>query len=356
MGAPTEVYVDPAIAGNSGTGTIGDPYGDLQYALNTKVRDSTNGDRFNVKAGTAEVLAATLSFATYGTPTAAAPCIIQGYTSAANDGGIGEISGDATYKIMVLLQYCSIIDMKMGNCGSAQIISDGGDCSYVNCEFHTTTNTGYCVNPYRYCVVINCYLHDMEGTMLGVDNHSYAHYNTFLEGGKTSIAALKLNTNSEALGNIISVCSTANGIQCESNCKVLFNSIYGAASNGSGIIASGRAAVYLGNIIEGFSGSGGEGIYINDAYPVKHIGWNAFYNNATNINGTAYIDLGNNQTLSASPFVNAAGNDFRLVPGVLQRGGWPQATRKGLSLTDWNSFGAIAPLPSMRRARAVMIG
>ena len=57
--AITEVYVDPAINGNSGTGTLVDPYGDLQYALDTKARDSTNGDRFNIKAGTAEVLAVT---------------------------------------------------------------------------------------------------------------------------------------------------------------------------------------------------------------------------------------------------------------------------------------------------------
>lgn len=81
--AITEYYIDPAIDANSGTGTIGDPFGDLQYALDTVTRDGTNGDRFNVKAGTAEVLTAALSLATYGTPTEAAPLVIQGYTSAA---------------------------------------------------------------------------------------------------------------------------------------------------------------------------------------------------------------------------------------------------------------------------------
>ena len=62
--AITNYYVDPSINANSGTGTIGDPFGDLQYALDTVTRDSTNGDQFNIKAGTAEVLTGTLDFST----------------------------------------------------------------------------------------------------------------------------------------------------------------------------------------------------------------------------------------------------------------------------------------------------
>ena len=356
--AISEVYVDPSIAGNSGTGVIGDPYGDLQYALDTEARDATNGDRFNVKAGTAEILTATLSFTTYGTPTVAAPLIIQGYTSAADDDGIGEISGGGTYKIATFPASTGVQDMKLGNCGSAVILTDGGDCSYVNCEIHTTTNTGACVAPYRGALLLNCYLHDMEGNMIGFDQNSTAMYCTLLEGAATSIYGIKLNANCAAIGNVVSVCSTGVGISAEneSNAKIMNNTVYGAASNGSGIIMPGRASFCIGNIIEGFSASGGEAILINGSNDVRQIGWNAFYNNATNINGSSYVDLGNDQTLSVSPFVNAASQDFRLLPGVLQRGGWPQSIRKGLSITDWRAFGAIEPLPSMRRSRAVMIG
>ena len=90
--AITNYYVDPAINANSGTGTLGDPFGDLQYALNTITRNATDGDRINIKAGTAEVMAAAISLTTYGTPAQAAPLIFQGYTSAQGDGGIGEIN------------------------------------------------------------------------------------------------------------------------------------------------------------------------------------------------------------------------------------------------------------------------
>ena len=88
---PTVYYVDPAIDADSGAGTVGDPYGDLQHCLDTITRDTGQGDRICVKAGTDEVLAASLTLATYGSPSPYVPLIIQGYTSAAQDGGIGVI-------------------------------------------------------------------------------------------------------------------------------------------------------------------------------------------------------------------------------------------------------------------------
>lgn len=114
--AITEYYVDPAINANSGTGTIGDPFGDLQYGLNTVTRNATDGDRFNIKAGTAEVMAAAIDLTTYGTPTQAAPLIFQGYTSAQGDGGIGEINnGGANVSVIssTTLTFIHWIDLKL---------------------------------------------------------------------------------------------------------------------------------------------------------------------------------------------------------------------------------------------------
>ena len=51
---------------NIGSGSSGDPWADLQYALDNDPRDSTNGDRFNIKAGTDETLAEKISLSTYG--------------------------------------------------------------------------------------------------------------------------------------------------------------------------------------------------------------------------------------------------------------------------------------------------
>ncbi len=53
--ALTEIYVDPAIAADSGAGTEGSPYGDLEYAIEQETFDLTNGTRVNIKAGTDEL-------------------------------------------------------------------------------------------------------------------------------------------------------------------------------------------------------------------------------------------------------------------------------------------------------------
>ena len=47
MTTPTELYVDPSIAADSGAGTIGDPYGDLEYCIEQETFDLTNGTRIN---------------------------------------------------------------------------------------------------------------------------------------------------------------------------------------------------------------------------------------------------------------------------------------------------------------------
>lgn len=128
MGTPTDYYVDPSIAGNSGSGTIGDPYGDLQHALDSVTRDSTNGDQFNIKAGTDEILSAALDLSTYGTPSKSARVFFRGYTTSKGDGGIGGISGGGSVAILAAtVQYITWRDMHLHNCGSADIVqaSDG---------------------------------------------------------------------------------------------------------------------------------------------------------------------------------------------------------------------------------------
>ena len=82
---PTDVKCTQA----AGTALL--PFHTVQGALDLTTRNATDGDRINVKAGTADTLNATLSYTTYGTPVSGAILIIQGYTSTAGDGGIGEI-------------------------------------------------------------------------------------------------------------------------------------------------------------------------------------------------------------------------------------------------------------------------
>ena len=106
----TEVYVDPSINFDSGTGTLVDPYGDLEYAIREETFDLVNGTRLNIKAGAVETLVAPLntSFAdtsvsiawpigATGTPSVT----LQGYTATAGDGGQGDISGGGLVSILL---------------------------------------------------------------------------------------------------------------------------------------------------------------------------------------------------------------------------------------------------------------
>lgn len=87
-----DYYVNPALASNTGTGTVGDPFGDLQHALNSVMRSAT-GDTFTVTEGATEILAANLSYAIYGAPTATGWLSVIGAGSGAtiNCNGFGTV-------------------------------------------------------------------------------------------------------------------------------------------------------------------------------------------------------------------------------------------------------------------------
>ena len=143
MAAPTEIYVDPSIAADSGAGTIGDPYGDLQYALNTATQDGTSGNRFNIKAGTYEVVASALTYTgTYGNPSGSAPLIFQGYTSAAGDGGLGQIDFSAGSHLFCAVDaYVRFVDLEFKNSTGTFLDLDQTNMMAIRCTFHDTTGT-----------------------------------------------------------------------------------------------------------------------------------------------------------------------------------------------------------------------
>lgn len=350
--AITEVYVDPSIAANSGSGTIGDPYGDLQYALNSVTRDATNGDRFNVKAGTDEVLTASLSFATYGTPSSGAPCVFQGYTSAQGDGGIGGISGAATYSIIntTTLDYIIFIDMHLHNSGAAVVARVDDFCQFINCEVDNSTGNG--IQGDIGLTVIGCYIHNI-GTY-GINNSATGSliYANYLENGANSFA-IGINTSNAVyvIGNIIDIGSGGSeGIRLTGGSgSAINNSIWANGSTGAGIVCVNGIGqhVVLNNVIEGFSGAAAEGILTQTSASMALYGHNKVYNCTTNfsISGVIFVDLGNNDSLSASPFVNASGGDFTLTATAAALYSWPE-TFTQLALANYMNLGALQIAPA----------
>lgn len=355
MGTPSQSYVDPAIAANSGTGTIGDPYGDLQYALNTQTRDSTNGDQFNIKAGTDEILAAALTLATYGTPTLAAPLIFRGYTSAADDGGIGGISGNGSLA-MFASTYAQIylIDLHLHNSGSATILTIGTG-HVIHCEIENTTGGGVVLGANA--VMVGCYLHDIGA--VGVSGGILVEGN-FLGNGASKKFATAIGDCPYVFNNIIKLDGSSGGISANLSNGAWFqnNTVWSNGGTGVGInggTSNTRFVRFLNNIVEGFSGTGGVG-YRSQGNLIVVYGYNKFYNNATNESFSTNVtfDLGGNAALSASPFVNPSGDDFRIkaISGI-KAGAFP-ATFYGSQTNQYMDIGAAQRMEFTARTRSLM--
>lgn len=321
--AITDHYVDPG-GGNdtTGDGSIGTPWATVQKALDTITRDATNGNRINIKAGTADVLGAALTLATYGTPSAGAPLVIQGYTSAAGDGGIGEISGGGTYAIFLTVSNSykgniRWVDLKLGNTGGQVILGLGGaPTSYVvNCEFHTSSSaTPLEINGSSYDIfVIGClFSNSLTGNYSLRIDRGVVYGCRFVKTGGTSCI---YNFGLVHIFNSVFDISTDTSLAAittagTSHCFVANNTIYSASANTSTAINFGSGFMFN-NVIVGYSGAGGTAIASND---LGINGANAFYNCTTGQGAASKWrkDLAANLSLASDPYIDAANDDFKI--------------------------------------------
>jgi len=272
--AITQYYVSPA-SGNdtTGNGSSGTPWATVQKALNTITRNATDGDQINVQAGGTDTLSAALSLATYGTPTAAAPLIIRGYTSAANDGGIGVISGGGNYAVLsnYALDHVYLLDLHLTNAGSNFVVQLHDYCAIVNCEIDTNGGDVYsCVQLTGLSRIERCYVHDAAAHGIKLTGAGQALYNYVEDCGD---AATKYQISLEGVGaqareNVCRAPATASGIYANSYGGVVSGNTIRSATNGAGKglnVAGVSNLTLINNVIEGFSGAGGTGITFNAA-------------------------------------------------------------------------------------------
>ena len=310
MGALNDYYVDPSIAGNSGTGTSGDPYGDLQYALDQITRDATDGDRINVKAGTDEILSSALSYATYGTPSVSAPLVIQGYTSSQGDGGIGVI--DCNSNQCSNQAYVSFIDMEVKGSGANAIF--GNVAMLLKCVLHDSS--GGLMNAVDATLIGN-HIYDISAATL-VACASFCY--NYVDNTQTKKATTRIYDTSSAesrvVGNIFVMDSSGcDGVSLQDDsAHCVGNSILASGATGAGISidVNRERLVVLNNLVEGFSGAGGVGFDGNSRSEGYHVfAGNAAYNNTTDYaNDADSLFSEDNETLGASPFAKSGSNTF----------------------------------------------
>ncbi len=313
-------FVDPSIAANSGTGTLGDPYGDLQYALDTITKAST-GDQINIKAGTAEVLTASLDRSSYGTPGFTSPLIFRGYTSSENDGGVGEISGNGSFGIYSGGGDCVyFVDLNLHNCGSADVLTLTRYSGAFRCEISDTTGDGIVLASQGYNRVCGCNVHDVGGRGIhGSGNEPNFVVNNYLKNGTNQFsAAIATIAYGVITRNIISVDGGSNGIDCEAGnnfaTEVTHNTVFSDAGTGTGILVGGGAADALNmhiasNVVQGFSGSGGQGIDLNATTRPAVVEDNVVNDCATAYPANGLILAFTDNTTAASSVLSESGSD-----------------------------------------------
>lgn len=318
MAAPTETYVDPSIAGDSGAGSSGDPYGDLQYALNTMTRDGTDGDRINIKAGTDEILAAALTLATYGAPTAAAVLVFEGYTSTAGDGGIGGISGNASVSVMAstAYDYIGFKNLHLHNCGSSTwVLQVDNSCKVINCEIDNCEGGG--LDGDTGFMVYGCNIHNLGGTGIAWGGSYGAVVGCYFTNG-ANVMTTCIDTAihyGHIMFNVMSLTSTTEGIDVDGDPSLVMHNSLFTTGTGIGIDATystyGNYSSFLNNVIEGFS----TGLLLNtDASTnLPIVLGNAGYGNDTDISLHADNFLeSDNESLGASPFAKSGSDTYAL--------------------------------------------
>lgn len=324
MASPTEYYIDPTVASDGGAGTSGSPWtradgNVLQYALDNITRDTTNGDRINVKSGTPHTgMTATISYATYGAPDANEPLIVQGYTSSANDGGVGSLHMNSLRSFASFMNYVSFVNISF----DLARVDLGGHGQACNCTIENVSS-GTALTVRASALASGCEIY-VSGAAIGVDisaGSSAKLQNSYIE---LADSASGKGIDVQSFANSVERCivkmgtGSAVGIDVGSYTVTVSNcSIYSNGGTGSGIectFSLRRTVLINNNLIEGFSGTGGHGIKLAASTENATIVGNAVYNCDTAYDThDEWVMQGSNETLSASPFTDAANDDFTPV-------------------------------------------
>lgn len=335
--AKSEYYVDPL----NGSDTTGDGLSDatawqtVQKALDSITKNTTDGDRINVKDTADDVLSAQLSFTAIGGYSLTYGLLIEGYTSTAGDGGVGGISGGGTTGIITSTRsYIGFRNMHLHNTGANAILSISRG-TVEGCEFDNSSYTSNVVQVSEGSCV-NCYFHNTDGEALRIINGA-ACGNYFKQGATYNFdSAILAAGNSFVLRNIISVDGASNGISTETNpCTIANNSILSASGSGNGIsiTTNNYASSYVNNLIEGFSA----GITKSSRDMVMCSSNTAFNcTTAFDFGGEFLISL-DNAVAGSTPFKKAGADTFANRFSYFE----PDTSYAGTSISGNGSRGAV---------------
>ena len=147
--SPTEYFVDPLSGSDSNGGSSdADAWLTVQHALDTITRNSTNGDRINIKSSATITATSSLSFSSYGSTGTGNMLYFEGYDSSQGDGGMFSVDLNNTSTVWINNRsYTSVKngEFSNGNSSTGMVrLSNGGILS--GCYFHNGGSCGALVS------------------------------------------------------------------------------------------------------------------------------------------------------------------------------------------------------------------
>lgn len=351
-----EVFVDPSLNSDTGNGvSLGTAYGDLQYAINNTTL-GTEGTRFNVVGGTAEVLTAALSFVAgfTGTPSSTAPIIIQGCTSTPGDGGRGSIQG-TTNSVQILADATAdgpivFIDMDLSP-GAANGLQGNETLVFIDCDISGVERLTQCNSVF----MVGCYATHTDSTnstMIGSDTDNYGYiFGCHLVAAPTTdewMAVRRTLTIFSVLDARAVTNGGFNGVNGRDFLSFINNTFLGNSAptgSGAGVIKHNAYNTHsaISNAFEGFTntnpanftGAEGSSSVIGNAEYGSTAGFSIVTNDADE-----YAVVEGNIEAIASVFEDFAGGDFTAAGEALEAG-WPSSYLGLPGLTSNIDAGAI---------------
>tara|TARA_R110000772_G_scaffold267971_1_gene393532 strand:- start:6760 stop:7755 length:996 start_codon:yes stop_codon:yes gene_type:complete len=324
--AITEHYVDLTIGTPTGTGTSGNPYGTIEFALATAVQGG-NGDRFNC-FGSVVLSAAITSLGR--TPTTSRPCCFQGISTTPGDGGRGDFSGGGAVGFMnTSASNIYLIDLDIHSGGVASNLAQIGQRSAVlNCSLYDHQGTTG-LNTGTRTLVKNCFVTDIAG--YGISIQSGSVHMCRLEDGLVSQFTIALRCESAQAvvvsSNELIMRGSGTAISLAGMCSARQNSIYAHGTTGRGIGGT-TSGVFeaSNNVVEGFSGVGGSGIVGSSSKSSPYWEGNAVFDCTTpySFASSHLKGMTDNEILTSSAFRDAPNGDLSLVvSGNVREGSLP---------------------------------
>ncbi|HUW09558.1 MAG TPA: hypothetical protein VM537_07485, partial [Anaerolineae bacterium] len=238
-----------------------------------------------------------------------------------------------------------LVDLHIHTAGANAIVHLDSWCAVVNCEVEGNTGANFGIDVNSGSTIARCHVHDCAYPIAATRSVVFGN---FVEDTVVAITrGITANNETVVVGNVIKLATVAAiGIYSVTGggAHIIGNSIYNsAAGTGAGISLNIVSGSIINNVIEGFSGTGGDDVDFGSD-PVPVVVGNAYYNctnHFTNQVATAYA--ANNDELAASPFTAPGTNDFTIdgTQAGATEDAWPAAFLGAASTVNLADKGAV---------------